>query len=447
MTQGLNRLRGLNPLQPKADQTCWRGFAQEGAAARERLQVLPELVTALANALEAFRLASLCTEQLQGLPQSTEEGHTGGGNLKTATIAVPAAAGTALLLEAAPADQGGLALIQEPLGEGHSPQALGAAAPLVTGEGVDVGCLRRCGDGKAAQGLGCVHQQPGVLGVRLQVLGPRGEGHHGAGVAEEVGEVQESGPGSLAGLELLQNGYLKGPLGGGLAELQHRQGGQGQVVAAGQFLAGRDHAWVLAVTDQQLIALLPGQAPEGQDASTGDVLCEGNAMGADPTPARQASAQAAGFLLDEGPDIGCKWPQLLNGAPTGCDGLERWGRQRPLTAVVEVGLVDEGRAEVAKHSVFSSVAQAAESGPGRAHPRCRQSAAAAGCHPISLGSLIPLNARGLLSAMEAEEPEAFAAAEPLVDELPLHPDNPLVHLKRSPTENPHRQSRLVLNTE
>ena len=41
------------------------------------------------------------------------------------------------------------------------------------------------------------------------------------------------------------------------------------------------------------------------------------------------------------------------------------------------------------------------------------------CHPISLGSLIPFHALGLLSAMEAEEPEAFAAAEHLVDELPL----------------------------
>ena len=64
-------------------------------------------------------------------------------------------------------------------------------------------------------------------------------------------------------------------------------------------------------------------------------------MGTDPTPARQAPAQAAGFLLDEGPDIGRKWPQLRNGAPTGCDGLERWGGQRPLTAVVEVGLVGQ----------------------------------------------------------------------------------------------------------
>ena len=69
-------------------------------------------------------------------------------------------------------------------------------------------------------------------------------------------------------------------------------------------------------------------------------------MGTDPTPARQAPAQAAGFLLDEGPDIGCKRPQLLNAAPTGCDGLERWGGQRPLTAVVEVGLVGECWTEI-----------------------------------------------------------------------------------------------------
>ena len=72
-------------------------------------------------------------------------------------------------------------------------------------------------------------------------------------------------------------------------------------------------------------------------------------MGADPTPARQAPAQAAGFLLDEGPDIGRKWPQLLNGAPTGCDGLERWGGQRPLTAVVEVGLVGQCWTEIAQY--------------------------------------------------------------------------------------------------
>ena len=69
-------------------------------------------------------------------------------------------------------------------------------------------------------------------------------------------------------------------------------------------------------------------------------------MGADPAPARQAPAQAAGFLLDEGPDIGCEGPQFLNGAPTRCNGLERWGGQRPLTAVVEVGLVGQCWTEI-----------------------------------------------------------------------------------------------------
>ena len=36
-------------------------------------------------------------------------------------------------------------------------------------------------------------------------------------------------------------------------------------------------------------------------------------MGANPAPVREGSAQAAGFLLDERPDIGCERPELLNG--------------------------------------------------------------------------------------------------------------------------------------
>jgi len=68
-------------------------------------------------------------------------------------------------------------------------------------------------------------------------------------------------------------------------------------------------------------------------------------MGANPAPAREGPAQAAGFLLDERPDIGCEWPELLNGSPALVDRLQRRGRQGTLTAVVEVGLVGEGRAE------------------------------------------------------------------------------------------------------
>lgn len=62
-------------------------------------------------------------------------------------------------------------------------------------------------------------------------------------------------------------------------------------------------------------------------------------MGAKAAPAREGSAQAAGFLLDERPDIGCERPELLNGFPALVDRLQRRGRQGTLTAVVEVGLV------------------------------------------------------------------------------------------------------------
>ena len=176
---------------------------------------------------------------------------------------MPAAAGAALVLEAAPANQGWLALLEDPLREGHAAQALGAAAPLVAGEGIDVGRLRRFGDGKAAHGLGRIHQQPGLLGMLLELMGDRRDRHHRPGVPEQVGEDHEPGPGGLAGLELLQHGGLQFRLRRGLAEREDRQGGQAQLVAASQFLAGGDDTGVLAVADQQLIACLPGQAPEG----------------------------------------------------------------------------------------------------------------------------------------------------------------------------------------
>ena len=49
-------------------------------------------------------------------------------------------------------------------------------------------------------------------------------------------------------------------------------------------------------------------------------------MGANAAPAREGPAQAAGFLLDERPDIGCERPELLNGSPALVDRLQRRGR-------------------------------------------------------------------------------------------------------------------------
>ena len=47
--------------------------------------------------------------------------------------------GLAFVLQAAPADHGGVPFVQDPLGQRHTAQALGAAGPFVAGEGVDVG--------------------------------------------------------------------------------------------------------------------------------------------------------------------------------------------------------------------------------------------------------------------------------------------------------------------
>ena len=76
-------------------------------------------------------------------------------------------------------------------------------------------------------------------------------------------------------------------------------------------------------------------------------------MGANPAPAREGSAEATCFLLDEGPGIGCERTELLNGSPALVDRLQRRGRQGTLTAVVEVGLVGEGRAQIPEPTAIS----------------------------------------------------------------------------------------------
>ena len=69
-------------------------------------------------------------------------------------------------------------------------------------------------------------------------------------------------------------------------------------------------------------------------------------MGANPAPARKGPAQAARFLLNEGPDIGCERSELLNGSPALVDRLQRRRRQGTLSAVVEVGLIGQCWTEI-----------------------------------------------------------------------------------------------------
>ena len=104
-----------------------------------------------------------------------------------------ATAGLVFMAEAAPADQGGLGLYQYPLRQRHGPQTLGPAAPLVARAAVDIGGGGRFCHGDAAQGLGRIHQQVGVVGVAGQLVGHGGDGHQLARVPQQVGEHHQPG--------------------------------------------------------------------------------------------------------------------------------------------------------------------------------------------------------------------------------------------------------------
>ena len=64
------------------------------------------------------------------------------------------------------------------------------------------------------------------------------------------------------------------------------------------------------------------QAPERQNAATGDIFGECHAVGGDPTPLRQETAGAIDFRSDEWPHIGGEWAEFLDAVPTGGDGLQ-----------------------------------------------------------------------------------------------------------------------------
>ena len=101
---------------------------------------------------------------------------------------VPLAAAAVLIAQAAPADHGGLALLEHPLRERNAAKPLWAAAPLVAGEGVDVGRIGNTAQLQAAHRLGGIHQQPGLAGVLLKALGNRFDRHRKPAVPEQMRE-------------------------------------------------------------------------------------------------------------------------------------------------------------------------------------------------------------------------------------------------------------------
>ena len=69
----------------------------------------------------------------------------------------------AFILQTAPADQGGLALLEDTLGEGNPAEPLRSKTPFVAGKGVDVGGSR-CGLHRdLPHALGSIHEQKRML--------------------------------------------------------------------------------------------------------------------------------------------------------------------------------------------------------------------------------------------------------------------------------------------
>lgn len=77
-------------------------------------------------------------------------------------------------------------------------------------------------------------------------------------------------------------------------------------------------------------------------------------MGRDAAPLGQLTSGAVHLGGDEGPDITGEGAQLLDPFPAGCDRLQRWGRQGPLAAVVEVSLVVQCWAKFTKQNLTST---------------------------------------------------------------------------------------------
>lgn len=128
-------------------------------------------------------------------------------------------------------------------------------------------------------------------------------------------------------------------------QVLHRQHIDGEVLAPCQLHAGTHDSGVFAVADQQPVSLSKGQAPQRQHAAASDVLGEGKPMGRNAAALGQKAAGAVDLFGDVGPNICGEWPELLNACPARRHRLKGWIGQRPLAAVVEIGLVLQGRTQ------------------------------------------------------------------------------------------------------
>ena len=186
LAEGLNGILGADPLQREAHEAGrWR-LRQQGLDPSNRLQSLPELLAAGLDLREPIGIGTGTGQEFQRCAEAAAERYAGGGHFKAAGIAVPVAAAATFVSEAAPADQGGLRLLQQPFGEGYAAEALRAAAPFMTREGINIGGPGGLGHRHRSHRLGGIHQQPGLIAVLLQPLRHRRDRHHAAAVPEQM---------------------------------------------------------------------------------------------------------------------------------------------------------------------------------------------------------------------------------------------------------------------
>ena len=110
-------------------------------------------------------------------------------------------------------------------------------------------------------------------------------------------------------------------------------------------MAGRYDARVFTVANQNVVAIVQGKAPERQHTPRGHVLAEGEPMGWHIAQSGESAASLVHFGADVGPDVRREGAQFLDPFPAGGDGLQRRRGQRSLPAVIEVGLVLQGRTQ------------------------------------------------------------------------------------------------------
>lgn len=257
-----------------------------------------------------------------------------------------------ILIDAAPADEGGVDAIARLGVDVEAADSFGAAPPFVAGEGVEVDVEGLEIDGEEADGLGGIDEgEAGVGWVEVGAVAlvggvgelaategsDVGEGQDLAVVPEDVAEDDEAGGGAELGGEVGE--------GVGLAvgvEFVPVAAGDLDVEAALEFLDGGDDAGVFAVAEDEVVVGLPVEAPEGDVAADRDVFGEGDGVGGGADGAGDGVAEAIAEAGDGAVGGAREGAEALDVLVGGEDGVEAGLGEGALAAVVEVGVVLEG---------------------------------------------------------------------------------------------------------